>query len=75
VQPVPEIVPAAVAVVCVMLLAAPVTTAGVEFTPAPVAATLIEVAPPPLTGISPLYDCTAMGLNLTNTCCVKVPPA
>ena len=41
-QPVPEIVPAAVAVVCVMLLAAPVTTAGVEFTPAPVAATLIE---------------------------------
>ena len=47
-------VPAKVADVFVMALAAPVVTVGIVLTPAPLAATFIAVAPPPPTGILPL---------------------
>ena len=54
-QPLADIEPAAVAVVWVMALAAPVTTVAIELTPEPAAATLTVVAnPPPATGIFPL---------------------
>ena len=47
-------VPAKVAELIVIKLAAPVVTTGNGLIPDPVAATFIEVAPPPPTGILPL---------------------
>jgi len=47
-------VPATVAVVWVMALAAPLVTEGAVLTPAPVAATLTVAPPPPPTAILPL---------------------
>ena len=75
VQPVAVIEPAKVAVVVVMEDDAPVVTDGEVLIPAPVTATLIAAAtPPPLTGMFPLKDCTAVGVNLTNICCENDPP-
>ena len=54
-QPVAVIEPAAVAVVCVIALAAPVVTEAVVLTPEPAAATFTGAAiPPPSTGTFPL---------------------
>ena len=53
-QPVEVIVPAQVAELVVMALAAPVVKVGIELTPDPVAATLIAEAPPPEMLILPL---------------------
>ena len=59
--------PATDAAEAVMPKTDPVATdvTDVALTPAPDAATFIEVAPPPDTGIFPLYDCTATGVNFT----------
>ena len=67
--------PARVAEVLVTEEALPVVTIGALFTPEPVTGTWIpEVVPPPPTGMFPLYDCVATGVNFTKTCWVKLPP-
>ena len=63
-QPLAVMDPPAEAVVVVTAEEDPVTTVGSVLIPVPVTATLIgEDTPPPLTGIFPLYDCTAVGVN------------
>jgi hypothetical protein len=68
-------VPAIVAVVVVIAEAEPVTREGVELMPFPIVATFTAVLiPPPFTGIFPLYDCKAVGVNLTKISWEKEPP-
>ena len=61
-------VPAQVAEVAVIALAASVVTLDAVLTPLPLAATLMAAAiPPPLIDMLPVYDCTAVGWNFTKT--------
>ena len=63
-QPSLLMIPDTVAVVAAGILV-PVVTVGAVLIPEPIAATAKLVTPPPVNKISPLYDCTAVGVNFT----------